>query len=80
MEVEKLIEPEVEKLPKHIEQAIWLQIEENWHYEDGQEMLIATNDLTSFIAKEYVFEKARKWSNKQINYFIHGEYGSLFYS
>lgn len=80
LEVENLIEPEIEKLPEHIQQAIWLQIEENWGYQEGEEMEIATYQLVDYIAEEYVFERARRWSNKQINYFIHGEEGSLFYS
>ena len=81
-EVERLIEPEIEKLPEPVKKAIWLQTEEGWKVEDEDvgEFLIATSELASYIAEDYVFEKARSWSNRQINYYIHGEYGSLFYS
>lgn len=73
-EAERLIEPEVEKLPEHTQEAIWLQIEENWNYEEGDEMLIGINELSQYIAKEYIYFKARKWSNKRIEQYMDNEY------
>ena len=71
--VEQLVEPEVEKLPEYIQKSIWLQIKENWHYEDGEEMLIAINELSNYIAEEYIFYKARRWSSKRIDEYNENE-------
>ena len=67
--VELMIEPEVEKLPDWTQQPIWLKTDEGWKFEGGEFMFLI-EDLTRYIAKEYVFFEAKQWSNSRITYFI----------
>lgn len=71
--VEGLIEVEVEKLSKSIREAIWLQTDDSFESED-QNAVFTDQELSRYIASEYVFSKAGDWSNRRIHYYIYGEY------
>ena len=71
--VEGLVEAEVNKLPIRIQEAIWLQTETGWNSSE-ENICIFHNELSRYIAEDYIFSKASDWSNRRIHFYIYGEY------
>ncbi len=69
--VEGLAEAEVGKLSKSIQEAIWLQTDDGFDFEEG-EISFLHSDFARYIADEYIFSKAGDWSNCRIHHYIYG--------
>ncbi len=78
--VSQMILPEVEKLDKHIKQAIWLQTHEglNWdedeNYEDSKTAPFCEDDITRHILHSYILTAAEDWTNKRIEKYLEGDF------
>jgi hypothetical protein len=76
--VNDYIEAELKKLPESIIKAIWLQTDkafDEWEsYESGEEEIRPLDEeLVKYIAEEFVYEKARRWSNSRIENYLLNE-------
>lgn len=77
LEVIRLVEAEVGRLPSYVQKAIWLQTEESSNQDQSD--VIYFDAVYEYIAKEYVYKAARNWKNIRIMRYLHGEYASLYY-
>lgn len=73
--VRALVRSHIEVLPQHEQEAIWLQTEEGfgWPWNDeaqGDTPPIVTDDLVNYLATDYVYEEAGRWSNRRIRAYI----------
>ncbi len=65
----------VAELPKHEQEAIWLQTDNGLAWDcdeaDGPEVYpVSDDDIVSYLAHEYVYAEAGRWSNTRIRAFI----------
>ncbi len=65
----------VDELPKHEREALWLQTDagHDWDCEEPQDRErypVCNDDIVDYLAHEYVYREAGRWSNKHIRAFI----------
>lgn len=65
----------VNELPRHAQEAIWLQTDAggDWYYEDPDDrdaFPVCDDDIVDYLAREYVYAEAGRWSNTRIRAFI----------
>lgn len=66
----------IEDLKEHEKFALWFQTDEGWDWiydnaEDSKEHPPVYNaDIAHYVVKEYLYSKAKAWSNKRIRAFL----------
>jgi hypothetical protein len=65
----------VAKLPKHEREAIWLQTDAGGDWdceepEDRESNPVLDDDIVDYLAREYIYVEAGRWSNARIRAFI----------
>ena len=69
--VQGIVRGYVTELPKHEREAIWLQTDagSDWDYEepeDREPQPVCDDDIVDYLAQEYVYKEAGRWSNARI--------------
>jgi hypothetical protein len=74
MQVRDWVHVDVAELRPHELEAIWLQTEAgcDWASEEdrGEEYPVSQQDITDFIVNDYIYQKARKWTNSRIRNYL----------
>ncbi|MDY0282175.1 MAG: hypothetical protein RBR35_16635 [Salinivirgaceae bacterium] len=73
--VEAILHGFVSDMPRHVQEAIWLQTDAgiDWLCEEPEKRdpsPVNHEDIVKYIASEYIFPEAGRWSNKQIRTYI----------
>ncbi|MDR3525591.1 MAG: hypothetical protein P4L66_15985 [Acetobacteraceae bacterium] len=73
--VRSLLAAYVAELPKHEREALWLQTDQgsDWDCEEPEERddyPVFNDDIVNYLAHEYVYAKAGRWSNRRIEAFL----------
>lgn len=73
--VRSLVRAYVEQLPRHEQEALWLQTDEgrDWDCEEiehREPYPVCVDDIVNYIARKHVYAKADQWSNPRIRAFL----------
>lgn len=73
--VQGIVRGYVTELPKHEREAIWLQTDagSDWDYEepeDREPQPVCDDDIVDYLAHEYVYVEAGRWSNARIRAYL----------
>ena len=65
----------VAELPKHEREAIWLETDAgvDWRFEEPEERdprPVSEEDILDYLAQEYVYAEAGRWSNSRIRDYL----------
>jgi len=80
--VKQIVEAELNNVPKHVKEAIWLQTDSgmDWAAEEEEKNVLEhqspgydEDEVIAYILQESVYEEARSWSNKRIRQYLHLE-------
>jgi hypothetical protein len=69
------IRHDIESLPQHDAQAIWLQTDQGFDWARGNEgnmqPLVCDDDIEDYMLREFVLAKAGSWSNARIRKYVY---------
>jgi len=73
--VRSILAGHVAELPKHEREAIWLQSNagNDWDCKDAEDREaypVSDDDIVDYLANEYVYEEAGRWSNARIRAYL----------
>ena len=73
--VRTLLSSHIAELPKHEQEAIWLQTDagSDWDCDepkDRESHPVFDSDIVDYLVREYIYERAGQWSNARIRAFI----------
>jgi hypothetical protein len=73
--VRACIQADIEELPKHEREAIWLQTPRGSDWEGQEDLLTEScpvnyDDILDYLLDEYVYDTAARWSNSRITKYL----------
>jgi hypothetical protein len=79
--VQSIVAGYVGELPKHEQEAIWLQTRAGTDWdgeepEDREAYPVSSDDISVYVADEFVYDAADRWSNARIRAYFEGLAGS----